>query len=227
MLKYIKKHEKIIMFIIWLLALIVAVFQLFQKSDWNNTNQITNSWSQNNILQTNSWNISQNISSWNINIQSNNWQIAIWSNNNLVQNKLPTEIEEKQTKQWEECETTLRALFRRLNRNDFESSFALFDEHLSKSKYFSIGNLKRFRTDFVTWDLEIWELNRKFIDNSVFVARCEFDFKLRYINKNDWKDKIEMWKWVVLKDKDKVDKFQIWELKCLDVKCENNPLLKL
>jgi len=215
------------MFIIWLLALIVAVFQLFQKSDWNNTNQITNSWSQNNILQTNSWNISQNISSWNINIQSNNWQIAIWSNNNLVQNKLPTEIEEKQTKQWEECETTLRALFRRLNRNDFESSFALFDEHLSKVKYFSIENLKRFKTDFVIWNLEIFDIKRvpKWIDDSKFVARCEFEYQLKYISDVDKKWKNESWKWVVLKDKDKTDKFQIWELKCnYDVKCDKSNL---
>lgn len=173
-----------------------------------------------------SWNIENNNinNSQNINITSNSWQIAIWDDNTLIQNKLPTNTEQKQYKQWEECETTFRAFIRRINRNDFEYAHNLFDKYLKTSTYFSIENLEKFKTKFVQKDLEIWEINKKFIDDSDFVSRCEFDFKLRYLNKNDWKDKIEMWKWVVLKNKDEVNYFQIWELKCLDKKCENNPL---
>lgn len=178
------------------------------------------------IFFSNSWYIQNNNidNSQSINISWNSWQVAIWDNNKLIQNKIPTSTEENEYNQWAECETTFRAFIRRLNRDDFDYAYSLFDKYLSKVKYFSVENLKEFKLSFVKTDLEIWEISKKFIDNSKFVSRCEFGFKLRYINKKDWKDRIEMWKWVVLKNKDEVDYFQIWELKCLDKKCENNPL---
>lgn len=200
----------------WFLALIfVIIWWIFFSNSWNIENTIiNNSWTTEN----------NNNNSQNINITSNSWQIAIWDDNTLIQNKTPTNTEQKQDKQWEECETTFRAFIRRINRNDFEYAHNLFDKYLKTSTYFSIENLEKFKTKFVQKDLEIWEINKKFIDDSDFVSRCEFDFKLRYLNKNDGRDRIEMWKWVVLKNKDEVDYFQIWELKCLDKKCENNPL---
>jgi hypothetical protein len=106
-------------------------------------------------------------------------------NANLIQNINPTETKKQQDNQWQECETVFRSFFRRVNNDNFESAYSLFDEHLKKLNYFSVNNLKKFKQGYVKKDLEIWELIRKFIDNSKFVARCEFDFKLRYINKID------------------------------------------
>jgi hypothetical protein len=198
----------------WFLALIlVIIWWLFFSNSWGIQKNIINNSQNNNIVE----NLKQ-VSNW------DNNTIIQWNNNTVLQQKSPTTTEEKEFGQWSECETTFRAFIRRINRNDFDYAFSLFDKYLRKIEYFSVENLKNFKQNFVKTNLEIWEINKKFIDNSKFVSRCEFDFKLRYLNKIDWRDRIEMWKWVVLKNKDEVDYFQIWQLKCLDKKCENNPL---
>lgn len=213
MIKFLKKDLRWTIWIIVTILLSIFWWIFFQ--------------SQLQIPITNNINKSNNVvNSWYI-ISNNVWQIAIWDNNKQIQNKLPTKLEENQNQQWHECESQLRAFYRRLSRNDIKWSYSMFDEYLMKSQYFSENRLQYFINNIVHLNsIEIQNLEKIYIDDSVYIARCEFNFKLKYIDKNKNNDVIELWKVTLIKDKSKYNIFKLWELKCIDLSCENNYLIK-
>lgn len=218
-----KKFSKTQLFIwITLLASIIWIFWPFLFSNWDEIE--FNSATEHGNINNQKWN--NNVV---VNTIETGWNVTITENivNNITENKIPTKIEEEKEKQWDECKMVFDAFIRRLNRSDYSWAYKMLDKHMKRVDFFSVDSLKIFKESFVKTDLEIWSFDRKSTANSDFVARCEFHFNLRYLNRIDDKDRIEMWKWVVLKNKDEVNYFEIGELKCLDKKCENNPLFDI
>lgn len=85
----------------------------------------------------------------NISITNNSSPVIVGTNNEITYAKMPTSIEEKNEKQWQECETKLRAFYRRLDRKNVSYARDLFDEHLRVDSVFESERLFKFTNERV------------------------------------------------------------------------------
>lgn len=148
------------------------------------------------------------------------------SNNTVSYVESATKTKELTDSQWQECETKLRAFYRRLDRKDIPGARNMFDEHMLKSDVFSEKRLSNFTNEVISGDFMFVDIQRQWIDDTSFVARCEFQYRLKYIDKRTGKANNELWFGVVIKNKDVTQDFQIGQLSCRDKSCENWPLVK-
>ncbi len=148
------------------------------------------------------------------------------SHNTVSYVETPTKTKESMDLQWQECETKLRAFYRRLDRKVIPSARNMFDEHMLKSEVFLEERLNRFTSAILSGNFILDSIERQWIDDTAYVSRCEFQYRLKYIDKRTGGMRNELWFGVVIKNKDKTSDFQIGQLSCRDKICENWPLVK-
>lgn len=182
--------------------------------------------SDNEPSQANDWNnniqVAQDSGTINLNVNQAWWDIYNVKGNFI---KNSTEIENEYKKMQFSAKTNLEAFFRRRERGDILGASRQLDKYMLPSPFFQTWNMTKFITEYLVWGfyldeiLPLWDCQ-----SSKYIDRCEFDFKLRYVNKQLKRKVIEKWHVEMLINKDEYDYFKVWKLNCIDKNCENNPL---
>lgn len=212
---FFERHSWLWWFLQFVLALLLAIGWFFVWKQYQLA--ISQTWNGNKIAMVNNW-------SWVLEVKTMANQI-IWDVNYWDIIKQPTKAEEKNSQMQIDAKTNLETFFDRRERGDIEKAYIQLDTEIASSEYFQTGNLMRFKNEYLKWKFYLDELTPQGdCKTSIFVDRCEFNFKLRYVSKLRNKSITEKRYAKMLINKDKFDYFKVWSLSCIDKNCENNPL---
>jgi len=162
--------------------------------------------------------------------QSGDNSIGIIGNDNNVDvTHSPTQAEEENEQNWQDGWTAITAFFSRLNRYDYPSARILLDKYLVEEEFLSEENLTNFMNNITNnRGIRIENDERKTggQGDSEYISKRTYEFTMVYNRKDENEREVrERWEVVAILHKKDKDYWQIGSLECVDLVCEDNPLL--